>query len=60
MDGPIHSADLTSRDCIDRSEEYEVAFWTVHFGVSREELLEVMANVGPRVSDVTAHFATRS
>ena len=54
MDGPIGEADPASRDCIDRNVEYEVAFWASHFGISQDQLLEIITIVGPRISDVTA------
>jgi hypothetical protein len=45
------------RDRIVCEEEYQIAFWTDHFGVSREVLLDVVRRVGPKVGDVTAELA---
>ena len=59
MDGPISSAEPTSRECIDCTVDYEVAFWASHFGLDQAELLKVIANVGPRLSDVTAEIILR-
>jgi hypothetical protein len=56
MSGPIQNADPASRDCIDCEVEYEVAFWTAHFRVSRDKLLVAISIVGPRISDLTAHI----
>lgn len=31
---------------------YDVMYWSIKFGVSMDQLLEAVARVGPRVSDV--------
>ncbi len=59
MDGPAHTADPASRDCIDCNVEFELAFWAGHFRVSPSDLQAVVAAVGCRVSDVTAEIAIR-
>ena len=58
MDSPI-CADPAGRNCIDCRLAYELAFWANHFGVTRDEPIEVTAGVRPRISDVTAEFARR-
>jgi hypothetical protein len=50
---------LVDRDSVVCAEEYQIVFWTNHFNVSEEILLEVLKQVGPKVSDVAAHLATR-
>jgi hypothetical protein len=51
--------DMHGRDCIDCNEEFELVYWSTHHGVSKEELLAIIARVGPRVSDVTAAIVIR-
>lgn len=57
MDGPIGNAGPANRNCIDCDAEYEIVFWARHFDLSHEQLLEIIANLGPRISDVTAQVA---
>jgi len=58
------SDDLNQRGNADRTrinvhEEHEVRYWTGKFGVSREQLEQAVAKVGPMTKDVEAYFAQR-
>ena len=44
------------RDCVICDEAYQLAFWTDHFGVSEEVLIEVVRRVGPKVENVAAEL----
>ena len=44
------------RSKIDMSEDYEVKYWTRHFGVSREELQRVVDRVGNSAKAVAKEF----
>jgi hypothetical protein len=50
------SDNVPQRDKVICDEEYQIAFWTDHFGISKEVLLEVVRKVGPKVGDVTAEL----
>ena len=57
--------DLTRRGQPDRSkinmsEDYEVKYWTRHFGVSREELQRVVDRVGNSAATVAKEFSRAS
>jgi hypothetical protein len=45
---------LVDRDCVICTEEYQMVFWTDHFKISRDILLEVIERVGPKVADISA------
>ena len=47
-------------DRINRNEDYEVAYWTNHFGVSKEVLLAAIDGVGPMVKNVAAKLAKKA
>jgi hypothetical protein len=42
----------SDRDRINVDEDYELRDWSKKFGISPERLKEVVAKVGPMVSDV--------
>lgn len=44
------------RDRINVNEEYELHDWAENLGISPERLKEVVAKVGPMVSDVKKHL----
>ena len=44
------------RDCVICDEAYQVAFWTDHFGVAEDVLLDVVRRVGPKVENVAAEL----
>ena len=46
------SPDLTHRNTIDTTMNYEVEFWSAHFDVTPEELREAVEFVGPEVKNV--------
>ena len=55
------SDDKTNRGQPDRSkinmgEDYEVKYWTRHFGVTREELQKVVDRVGNSAAAVAKEF----
>jgi hypothetical protein len=50
------SNNLPQPDSVICDEEYQVAFWTDHFSVSKELLLDVVRRVGPKVGDVAAEL----
>lgn len=45
------------RSKINMSEDYEVKYWTKHFGVSKEKLAAVVAKVGNSASAVQKELA---
>jgi hypothetical protein len=47
-------------DRINRNEDYEVANWTNHFGVSNEVLLAAIDAVGPMVKNVAAELVKKA
>jgi hypothetical protein len=47
-------------DRINCNEDYEVAYWTNHFGVSKEVLLAAIDGVGPTVKDVAAELVKKA
>ena len=47
-------------DRINRNEDYEVANWTNHFGVSKEVLLAAIDGVGPMVKNVGAELVKKA
>lgn len=40
------------RDRIDVNEEYELQYWSEKFGVSRDQLKQAVAKVGPMAKEV--------
>jgi hypothetical protein len=44
------------RSKINMSEDYEVKYWTRHFGVTREELQKVVDRVGNSAATVAKEF----
>lgn len=46
--------DYPDCDRINRNEDYEVAYWTNHIGVSKEVLLTAIDEVGPMVKNIAA------
>jgi hypothetical protein len=46
--------DYPDCDRINRNEDYEVAYWTNHIGVSKEVLLTAIDGVGPMVKNIAA------
>ena len=52
--------DYPDCDRINRNKDYEVAYWTNHFGVSKEVLLAAIDGVGPTVKDVAAELVKKA
>ena len=53
--------DKSNRGSADRSrinihEAYEVEYWTKHFGITREKLIEAVKSVGAMAKDVKAYL----
>jgi hypothetical protein len=48
------------RNRISMSQDHEVRYWTRELGVTREELEEVVKNVGNDVAKVREHMRERS
>ncbi|HTQ15270.1 MAG TPA: DUF3606 domain-containing protein [Rhizomicrobium sp.] len=44
------------RERINIHESYEVEYWTRHFGVTREKLIEAVKAVGVMAKDVKAYL----
>jgi hypothetical protein len=57
---PDEKSRLVERDSVICDEEYQIVFWTDHFKVSKEVLLEVVKRVGPKIGDVTAELVIRA
>ena len=47
-------------DRINRNEDYEVAYWTNRFGVSKEVLLAAIDGVGRMVKHVAAELVKKA
>jgi hypothetical protein len=45
---------------VDLANEAEIAYWTEHFGVSREVLQSAIDVMGPLVKDIGAHLEKRA
>jgi hypothetical protein len=45
------------RSKINMNEDYEVKYWTKHFGVSKEKLAEVVGKVGNSAAAVAKELA---
>lgn len=52
--------DYPDSDRINRNEDYEVAYWTNHFGVSKEVLFAAIDGVGPMVKNVAAELVKKA
>ena len=52
--------DYPDSDRINRNEDYEVAYWTNHFGVSEEVLLAAIDGIGPMVKHVAAELVKKA
>jgi len=46
----------SDRDRINIHEDYEIAYWTKHFGVSKDKLIEAVKAVGVMAKDVKAYL----
>lgn len=51
-----HDRGAADRDRIAIHEDYEVAYWTKHFGVSKEKLVEAVKAVGVMAKDVRKYL----
>lgn len=51
-----NGSNLPERDRVICEEEFQIGFWSHHFGVSKAVLLDVVRRVGSKVSDVTAEL----
>jgi len=47
------------RTRVNMDQEYEARYWAKKWNVSEEELRSAVGEVGPMVSDLERHFATR-
>ncbi len=52
--------DYPDCDRINRNEDYEVAYWTNHIGVSKEVLLTAIDGVGPMVKNIAAELVKKA
>ena len=48
------------RTRVNMDQDYEAKYWAEKWGVSQEELRSAVTKVGPMVSDLERHFASRT
>ena len=48
------------RTRVNVDQDYEAKYWAEKWGISQEELRSAVAEVGPMVSDLERHFASRA
>ena len=48
------------RTRVNIDQDYEAKYWAEKWGISQEELRSAVVKIGPMVSDLERHFASRS